>query len=287
MAPRLSIALIVAALAHGTAVADVGASDDEGPIAAAPPNFPGSTVDVIEHTGEVIPLDVPLRDQDGRDTTLRELVAGELPTILTFNYSSCPNLCSFQLNGLVQVLPKLPFRLGQQFKIVTIVLDPKEELSRAAATRTRYTASLPEGSDASAWTFAATRTLGDGAAIQQIAEAVGFKTQFVTASASWAHPAALVFLSTHGRVIRYVHGVDYDKDVMIESIMKAGTGDPLAAAGFLMRCFHWDPSANDYSRAGSAMLRYAAAGFLVLILSIYGAYHLLRRQRARALGARP
>jgi len=280
MALSLPIALVVAALAS-----DGSAALDQ--VEQAAPNFPASGVEIVEKLGDSVPLDVPLRDYTGKDTTFGALIDGDIPTILTFNYSNCPNLCSLQLNGLVSVLPELAWRVGRQFRIVTIVLDPTEELDRVRETRDRYVSRLPAGSIPEGWVFATTRKIGDGTPIKTIADAVGFHTMYIPSRAEWAHPAALIFLSNHGKVTRYVNGVDYDKDVMTQSIVRAGTDEVSEAAGFLMRCFHWDPTENDYSKMGTSIMRYAAAGFLLLVLVLYGVWHLVRRRRARSFGDRP
>jgi protein SCO1 len=281
MVRSIAIALIVTAAA-ATAYAD-GTDPDSQPL----PKFPGDEAQITEQLGATVPLDAPLRDHTGKDVSLGELLAGDIPTILTFNYSNCPNLCSYQLNGLVTALPSIPWKVGQQFQIVTLVLDPSETLDRINKTRELYVSRLPAGSNAAKWTFATTRRTGDGATIKKIAEAVGFHYEWITRTASYAHPAALIFVSSRGRVIRYVHGVDYAKDDLITSLARAGTDEPIAAAGFLMKCFHWDDSPTGAAKMGPALLRYAAAGFLVLFALAFGIWHLARRHRASALGDRP
>ena len=67
----------------------------------------GHGVAIDEHLGAKLPLDARFRTQTGAHVTLGEIVKGDLPTILTFNYSDCPMLCSLQLNGLSAALPKI------------------------------------------------------------------------------------------------------------------------------------------------------------------------------------
>jgi protein SCO1/2 len=272
----LPITLIVATLSAEAAV-----ELDQDPTV-----FPGSGAAVDEQLGATVPLALALRDHTGADVTLGALLAGDVPTILTFNYTACTTLCSVQLAGLSRALAELPWQVGRQFRIVTVVLDPGEPLDRVRATRDRYVRALPAGSDPAGWTFVTTRTPGDEAPIRALAGAVGVRYEKIESTGDWAHPAVLVFLSQQGKVTRYVHGVDYATDVMLTSITRAGTDELSAAAGFLLRCFSFDPSHNDYSKMGRLAMRYAAAGFLVLVLSGYGLVRVLRRQR-RALGDRP
>jgi protein SCO1/2 len=275
------------------------AGDEE--ILAPPPTYEANGVTVDEHVGAVVPLDARFRTQDGVTVTLGEVLRGGLPTILTFNYSDCPMLCSVQLNGLTAALPKvgelaaspdrdkadLRFHVGAQYRIVTIDLEPNETLDKARQMRERYLERLPADQRATAragWTFLVAATPGDSAAIQRVADAVGFRYTYVKDRAEWAHPAALIFLSAAGVVTRYVYGIEFDPQVMRESIYKAGLAEPSAAAGFMIRCYHYDPGANSHARGGVMALRVGAAGFLVLLLAAMG---VMRRRSRRLSPAAP
>ena len=286
-------ALVQPVLAHADeqAVSKVKAESEQAgeEVLAPPPTFKGNDVKVIEKLGARVPVDAKFRDQDGKLVTLGDVLAGELPTILTFNYSDCPMLCNLQLNGLTAALPAIGekhdgalFRVGSQFKIVTIDLEPNEELSKLVKMRERYLARLPEAQRAAArtgWTFLVAETKGDGAAIRRVAEAVGFSYTYVPERMEWAHPAALIFLSVKGTVTRYVYGIEFDPQIMRESILKAGASEPATAVGFMNRCYHFNPDANNHSRAGVTALRIGAAGFVVLLLSAFGVMQLIRRSR--------
>src|SRR5689334_16476639 len=68
--------------------AESQAAGDDIPV--PPPTYKAGGVKVDEKLGAKVPTDARFRDQDGKLVTLGELLAGELPTILTFNYSDCP-----------------------------------------------------------------------------------------------------------------------------------------------------------------------------------------------------
>jgi protein SCO1/2 len=276
------------------AAAMPAAPDDE--ILAPHPTFKAGGVTVDERVGAQLPLDASFRTQDGTLVTLGEVMRGGLPAILTFNYSDCPMLCNLQLNGLVTALPAVGtvgpspdpsmgdavFRVGAQFRIVTIDLEPNEALERARAMRQRYLDRLPQDQRALAqagWTFLVAATPGDATQIRRVADAVGFRYTYIEERAEWAHPAALILLSASGVVTRYVHGIEHDPKVMRESIYKAGLAEPAAAVGFMLRCYHYDPNANSHASTGVTALRVGAAAFVILLFSVIGALHLLRRWR--------
>ncbi len=251
----------------------------------------GEGVTVAEKLGAKVPLDAKFRTADGKHVTLGQVlhVGGDLPTILTFNYSDCPMLCSLQLNGLSAALPKIAdkvdgvmLRPGAQFRIVTIDLEPNETADKIEKMRDKYIALLPENQRESAkagWTFLLADLPNDQTQIRRVAESVGFSYMYVPERAEWAHPAALIFLASSGAVTRYVYGIEFAPAVMRESLLKAGTAEPSTAVGFMNRCYHYDPDANSHAHAGVLALRIGAASTIVLLLSGLGLARFLRKQR--------
>lgn len=284
------------ALGHpGTPGERSGAATPDDDIPPPPPTFKAGGVTVDEHLGARLPLDAAFRTQDGTPTTLGEALSGGLPAILTFNYSDCPMLCSVQLNGLTAALPAVGtrgpspdgkgdamFRVGAQFRMVTIDLEPNETIDKARAMRERYLARLPEEQRARAragWTFLVAAIPGDGAGIRRVADAVGFRYTYIKDRAEWAHPAALILLSAAGVVTRYIYGIEYDPAELRASIYKAGLAEPAAAIGFLLRCYHFDPDASSHARAGVTALRVGAAAFALVLFSALGVMHFSRRAK--------
>jgi protein SCO1 len=284
-------AVALAGAGAGTATAAPGDSlsgsaADFDAVVPLPATYRGSGVKVDEHLGGALPLDVRFRTSDGKNVTLGDVVRGDLPTILTFNYSDCPQLCSLQLNGLTAAMPAIaagepPLLLGKHFRIVTIDLEPNEPLMKLEAMKLKYVtrlAQLGAGGDAIAgWTFLAAATPGDDASIRRVADAVGFHYAYVPERAEWAHPAALMFVSSAGVLTRYVYGIEYATPMMRESIFKAGMNEPATAVGFMLRCYHYDPAEGSYAHAGVVALQLAAGGAVVLLLGGLGLLHLLRR----------
>lgn len=298
--------------ADGTAApaGSVAAPADPTDFIPEPPaTYKANGVTVEEKLGNKVPLDVKFRDHNGKVVTLGEVLAGEVPTILTFNYSDCPMLCSMQLNGLSDVLDalaektdlsatgagsdapglieagrKASLQVGAQFRVVTIVLEPKQALAKTQATRQGYLERLPEATrqlgefGPNGWSFLSAVDPSDGRGIAAVADSVGFRYTYIPERAEWAHPAALIFLSTAGTVTRYVYGTVFEPSVIRESIVKAGLAEPSTAVGFMNRCYHFDPDANSHARAGVLSLRIGAAAFVGLLILAFVGRRLLRRQ---------
>ncbi len=300
MSRNVALALIAGALAvaqtAGAEPVDHGPSAGET-IMPPPPTFKGTAATVTEHLGARLPLDAKFTTTEGKQVTLREVVTGDLPVILTFNYADCPMLCSQQLNGLTAAMPgalkrgpvagsenELAFALGEHYRIVTISLEPNESLLKLGRMRGRYlerVAELSKETDkdvlakrASGWTF----LTGEAAEIKRVADAVGFGYAYLEDRGEWAHPAAFIFVSTAGAITRYVYGIQVEDRVLAESIYKAGLAEPATATGFMLRCYHWDPSASDHSRVGVLALRIGAASAIALLAG-FGILQIIHRRR--------
>ena len=299
MATKLALAAIAVSVL-GSTVALAHPSEDGGDsVMAPPPSYHANDVAIQEHLGARVPRDAEFLTQDGKPVRLGELLSGELPTILTFNYTDCPMLCSLQLNGLSTAIPKaavpapmpgkdgnVGFRVGIQYRIVTIDLEPNDTPEKISKMRDKYLERLPEDQRKAAreggWTFVVAATRGDGAAIRRVADVVGFKYTYVPERAEWAHPAALIFLSSVGAVTRYVYGIEFETPMLRESIFKAGQAEPATAVGFVNRCYHYDPDANSHAHAGVVAMRIGAAAFIVLLISAFGLMHFVKKHRRQA-----
>lgn len=281
-----------------------GKADPTDFVPQPPPTYKGDKVTVDERLGAPVPGYLEFRDHEGKKVALQEVLRGDLPTILTFNYSDCPMLCSLQLNGLSMVLEELAtptalaakdtarpelvqdgrkavVKLGAQFRVITVVLEPTQTLAKTQATRDGYLQKLSEKDRAIAargWTFLSALDPKDGRAIAALADSVGFRYTYIPERAEWAHPAALIFLSSAGTVTRYVYGTQFEAGVIRESIVKAGLAEPSTAVGFMNRCYHYDPDANNHSRAGVLALRVGAMAFLGVMIVVFVGRRFLRRQ---------
>jgi protein SCO1/2 len=276
------------ALALGAGVAR--AHDGDGAVApdkaqdyvpTAPKDFDG--VGLTEKLNAQLPLDLPFRDQDGKDVRLGDYFRDELPVIVTFNYSDCPMMCSQQLSALVSALPTLgTFQPGKTFRLVTIDLEPREAPTRIADTKAKHIDRLPEALRASAragWTFLVARRLGDETAIRAAASAVGFGYKYVPERKEWAHPAALVFTSSRGKVTRYIGGIDYPADLLRASIVMAGMAEASTTVGFVNNCFHYEP--KSHARIAVVAMRIGVVAFFVVLLTVLGLWRHARRRQGQ------
>lgn len=239
----------------------------------------GEHLRIDEKIGDEVPLDIPFFDSTGEQVTLANYLDGELPVILTFNYSSCPMLCSAQLRGLIESMNKVLFTAGEQYRVITIGIDHLETPETTSATKERYVATFPEDKQASVhkgWSFLS----GKESDIRAMADSVGFPFQFIEDEQEYAHPASLIFLSPNGVVTRYYHGIYFEPQEFSQSIFQAGAGEHGVSIGFLLAClrpFHQE----GHAEVGQSVMRYGALGFILFMLAAFGSWQMIRTRSAR------
>ena len=90
-------------------------------------------------------LDLSFTTHTGDTVTLGSLVEGDIPTLLTLNYYTCETLCSLQLNAVLDGLKALDWVPGDQFRVITVSIDPKEDAALARSKRDSYIEALGKG----------------------------------------------------------------------------------------------------------------------------------------------
>ncbi len=240
-----------------------------------PPELEG--VGVTPHFNARLPLDLAFVDSDGRDVTLGQFFDGKRPVILTMNYSSCPRLCSLQLHGLLSALNAMPWDLGRQFQIVTVIIDPSESPERAALARHGYLQSYVRGGGGPGWHF----LTGHDEDIKQVAAAAGFRYRYVPEPRQFVHPAVIMLCTPDGRVSRYLDGIKFDPQTLRLALVEASEGKVGTTFDrVLLFCFHYDPANGRYGPAAFHLMQ-IAGGLTVVILGGVLAVFWRRESRKR------
>lgn len=235
-------------------------------------------VTVEQKLGESIPLDVLLTDSQGRATKTGFYLDGKRPLLLTLNYSDCPVLCNVQLNALVESLNNLSLRIGQDFQILTVSIDPKEPTERIRQTKAKYVEMLDQQSGAaSGWHFCTARE----SSIKRLADAVGFRYTYDAKSGEYYHPAMLAFVSPDGVISRYSLDVAFPPEQLKLSLIDASNGTIGSPVDqFIMWCFSYDADRGSYVLGAWRLMRLGAATTVVVLLVTLFPYWLGRRRSA-------
>ncbi len=224
-----------------------------------------------QHLDTQAPLTEQFVDERGQRVQLGDYLHGK-PVILLLGYFQCPNLCPLEREGLVNALQKLNFTVGKDFDVVMISIDPKE--TPAVATRVKQQsidAYARPGTEAG-WHF----LTGEHAAIDRLADKIGFRYVYVADQKEYAHPSGLVILTPAGKIARYLFGIEYEPFDLRLGLVEAAAakiGSPVDQ--FLLLCFHYNPMTGKYSLFIMNLLRLVAVATVLGIgLWVWG---MLRR----------
>lgn len=251
-----------------------------------------SGIDVEEHLDRALPLSLDFVDTAGERAPLSRYVTGQRPVIFTLNYSNCPMLCSLQLNSLATAITELDRRLGRDFDVVTVSLDPAETTERARETEARFRTQVGSAGADEKGSSAGSATLlpagwhfltGSKANIDALADSLGIRYGYNEARKEYVHPAVLVLATPSGRISRYLYGIDYVRKTLSLSLVEAAEGKiGTSVDRLILYCFHYDDSEGKYAPVAMNIMRVGGSLTALALGSFLGAYW-FRQARRRGL----
>ncbi len=235
-----------------------------------PANAQGPVTDVKtdvsfeQHPGAQVPADLSFYDDNGKVVQLGDYF-GRSPIILTLNYFSCPNECSFELDQLTGALADIPFNLGDEYAAVTVSIDPRDTPDIAAEKKWERVRNYARPGRGDAWHF----LTGSELSIEQLARVVGFRYEYNAPTDEYAHPLGLVILTPEGKIARYIYGTDYDpRDVRLALVEASQNKIASPVDQLMLICYHYDPANGRYSTFILDMTR-AGGVATVLVLGVF------------------
>jgi len=212
------VVALALALAPRAALGAEGLAPMRGPTAVPPA---AQAVDIEEHLGRPVDRSLAFTDMLGRKVTLGETLGTGKPVVLILAYYHCPMLCGLVLRSAVEGLGKLPYRLGDEYRAVTVSFDPRDTSEAAARKRTSTLAGLSRApAHCSEWPF----LVGDAHATAALADDIGFRYGYDARTGEYAHPAALIVLTSDGRIPRYLYGATFSPAICASRCSRPGKG---------------------------------------------------------------
>ena len=250
------------------------------PLARAEDGRPAALRDVgyDQRLGELLPLDVALKDEAGRNVRLGDFF-GKKPVVFSLVYFECPMLCTLTLNGLVSALGVVNFDAGNEFEIVTVSFDPRDTPASAAAKKKAYLARYGRAGAERGWHF----LTADVPTVERITKAVGFRYAWDAETRQFAHPSGIVVATPEGRIARYLYGIEYAPKDLRLALVEASAGkigNPVDQ--FILYCYQYDPARGRY---GASILRLVRLGGVATVLAL-GTFVGMMWRRERIQGRR-
>lgn len=246
-------------------------------------------IGVDDHIGQFVSGDQSFDNQDNNHVRFGHFFDGEQPVMLSFNYSNCPKLCSVQLQNMTSCLREIDFEVGKDFQLVSVSIDPNEQTSRSRATREKFMGQYNRPESESGWNF----LTGDRDQIESITSETGFRYKYVREQKLYSHPPVFILLSPKGKIVRYIHGLDYDPVTIRRALIEAAEGkigSPINQLAYGLGCFVFDETTGKYTMQAMSIMRIGGlltAGCLLLGLVPYWFFSGRNKNNAEAPAVEP
>ena len=235
-------------------------------------------INVQEHLGDTIPLDLEFTNHRGEQMTLDQYFHGEKPVLMTLVYYDCPMLCTLVLNGLRDAVDSLSWIPGEDYQLVTVSIDPRETADLAKAKREVYVNSLNTQVRADGWAF----LVGEESQSRRLADALGFRYYYDEKKDIYAHPAVSYILTESGKITRYLYGIKVRKQNLRLALLEGARGKVGSAVDrVLLYCYQYNPDEEGYVLMAGNVMK-LGGGLTVLVLgTVLGIFWWRERKGAR------
>lgn len=263
-------------------------------LAVAPAGQEFEGVDVKNKLGEQVDLQIPLIAPNGDTVTLANFLDGERAVVLTLNFYRCTSICSEQLNSLVRTMVDMgsDWAPGKQnYRIVTVSFDPRDDVEVAAGKQLTYRkelvrllaekdgldlteAQVTERAAAIDWTFLVAREK----AIKALLDNVGYSVRWDEPTQQFAHSPVTYVLTPEGKIGRYLWNLLIPPNDLMFALMESSQGKLGSTfEKVLLSCFVYKD--GQYAFAWSVMR--IGGGIIVVSLGLWLFMH-FRREKKRS-----
>ena len=238
-----------------------------------------SKIGIDEKLEESIGLQLGFTDQNGETVTLGDYFDSR-PVVINMMYLSCPRVCTFALDGVLEVVNETgDLNIGKDYQVLSISFNPEEDNVLAKKRSAKYLDGIrvDEEDQGAGWVF----LTGGEENILELTGELGYK--FMEDGDEYAHPSALIVLTPEGKISRYLYGIQHNsKDYKLALIEAADgkIGDNSLSNKVLLFCYQFDPVGKRYALKA---LNIVKAGGVVTLLALSGflAFFWIRENRSK------
>jgi protein SCO1/2 len=219
-------------------------------------------VGIREKLGTRPPLSTEFADESGNAVTLDKLV--DMPTILLFVYYRCPSICDPLMRELAAALDQASLTLGKDFRVITISFDPGETPEVARIKKGEILQTMTRRPPDDGWRFLTGREEN----IKKMTEAAGFAYRYDEKTQTYIHATSLIFLSSEGKIVRYMGGLSFLPAQIKMAIYDASTGRQRSFMKTVERmCYAYDPEGRQYVLKLNRIILASTGLFVVLFMA--------------------
>jgi protein SCO1/2 len=234
-------------------------------------------VGVTEHLSQQLSKSLDFTNDKGEKVTLGQYFNGKKPVLITMIYYSCPSLCNYHLNGLLDVFRKSKMQIGRDFDLVAVSMNHRETPDLAAKKKATYLKELNQPGAEAGWHF----LVGTEQNVKKLSDELGFRFKWSEASQQYAHAAVAYVTTPEGVISRYLYGIEFPPQTLRLSLIEASQGKiGNIIDQIVLFCFQFDPSKNKYTLYAFNIMRIGGALTALLLAAFIFPYW--RRERRLA-----
>jgi protein SCO1/2 len=225
-------------------------------------------IGIVERLGDTIPMDLWFLDDSGDTITLDEII--DKPTILSFVYFDCPNLCSPLMDGIADVVSKLDLTLGEDYEMITISFNTKDTPEKAKEKKVNFVQKISKENQKH-WVY----LTGVQENIDKITAAIGYR--YKAQGLDFAHASAIYVLSPQGKITRYLYGLTFLPFDVKMAIIEAQKGIARPTINRILEyCFAYNPGSKTYTIQITRII-----GTITLLIALIVFVSLLLKKRKK------
>ena len=212
-------------------------------------------ISIQEKLGNSVFLNGSFTDENGQTITLRDYFRkNQKPVIITPVYYTCPHLCDYIFQGLVDAInQENKYVLGRDYKILSISMNHQEQPEQAKYRKEESFKKIPLLNDLTVdfqkkqmmrqgWSL----LTGTKENIRSFYDSVGFR--YKKQEREYAHTASLIFATPKGEIARYLYGIRYEKNDFRLAILEASQGKISSFVDqVFFFCFQYNAAKRVYS----------------------------------------
>ena len=179
---------------------------------------------------------------------------------------------------MTDALREIDFEVGKDFQIVAVSIDPKEQLVRAREMRDRFSGLYNRPGSEDSWHF----LISDKNMVKELAKDCGVRYKYVKRQKLYSHPPVFLLISPQGKIVRYIHGLQYEPTTISRALIEAAEGkigSPINRFTFVTGCFLFDESTGKYTFAAMGLMRVAGLFTIFCLAITIVPYWLVKRNK--------
>jgi protein SCO1/2 len=182
------------------------------------------------------------------------------------------------LRATIDGLKDVGWTVGKEFDVVTISIDPNEELDRTAKKRTQVIDAYGRAEANQGWHF----LVGDKSSIDSVVNATGFEYQYDADQDQFAHPSVVMILTPDGKMARYLYGLSFEGNDLKIGLLEASHGKSISTIEqVILFCYHYDPKSGKYQIMARRVMQLGGAVTMLALGTVLAFFWRRERRRAR------